>query len=72
MMGEVGELAELFQWKGDGDEGAPNGLSNWTEDEVDHVRQELADVTIYLMRLADVCGVDLAQEAMSLTSGTIK
>ena len=72
MMGEVGELAELFQWKGDGDDGAPAGLSNWTEEEVDHVKQELADVTIYLMRLADVCGVDIAEEAMSLTSGTIE
>jgi len=72
MMGEVGELAELFQWKGDGDEGAPVGLSNWTEEEVDHVKQELADVTIYLMRLADVCGVDLAEEAMTLASGTIE
>ena len=72
MMGEAGELAELFQWKGDGDDGAPAGLSNWSAEEVDHVRQELADVTIYLMRLADVCGVDLAEEAMSLASGTIE
>ena len=72
MMGEVGELAELFQWKGDGDEGAPVGLSNWTEEEVDHVKQELADVAIYLMRLSDVCGIDLAQEAMGLASGTIE
>ena len=68
MMGEVGELAELFQWKGDGTEGAPHGLPNFTEDDVDHVSQELADVSIYLMRLADVCGVDLAQEAMDLTA----
>ena len=68
LMGEVGELAELFQWKGDGTEGAPQGLTNFSEDDVDHVRQELADVTIYLMRLADVCGVDLAKEAMKLTT----
>ena len=68
MMGEVGELAELFQWKGDGNEGAPQGLTNFSEEDVDHVRQELADVTIYLMRLADVCGVDLAKEAMELTA----
>ena len=72
MMGEVGELAEFFQWKGDGGDGAPAGLSNWSAEEVDHVRQELADVTIYLMRLADVCGVDLAEEAMPLASGTIE
>ena len=66
MMGEVGELAELFQWKGDGEGGAPSGLVGWSEEDVDHVSQELADVSIYLMRLADVCGVDLGSEAMAL------
>jgi len=47
-------------------------LSNWTEEEVDHVKQELADVTIYLMRLSDVCGIDLAEEAMALANGSIE
>ena len=68
MMGEVGELAELFQWLGDGSEGATHGLTNFAEEDIDHVRQELADVTIYLMRLADVTGVDLAREAMELSA----
>jgi len=68
MMGEVGELAELFQWKGDGGGGAPFGLAGWSEEDVDHVSQELADVSIYLMRLADVCGVDLGGEAMEIAA----
>ena len=67
MMGEVGELAECFQWRGDdqGPGAAPVGLEGWPAEEVDHVGQELADVSIYLMRLADVCGIDLAREAMA-------
>jgi len=56
LTGELGELAELFQWKGDGDDA---GVS---VKEHDKVSQELADVTIYLCRLADVCGISLANE----------
>ena len=73
LMGEVGELAELFQWSGDvvNDESMndkPSGLVGigWSEEEVDKVGQEVADVTIYLIRLADVCGVSLGESAMKL------
>lgn len=55
LTGEVGELVEIFQW--------------CTEEEswrvaqdpatAEHVRQELADVALYLVRLASVLGVDL-------------
>lgn len=31
--------------------------------ELDKISQEIADVTIYLIRLADVCEVDLSKEA---------
>ena len=62
MMGEVGELAELFQWKKD--EGTLG--ERLTEKELDKVGQELADVAIYLMRLADVCQVELGCEARKL------
>eukprot|EP00574_Skeletonema_japonicum_P005369 CAMPEP_0201721744 /NCGR_PEP_ID=MMETSP0593-20130828/6348_1 /ASSEMBLY_ACC=CAM_ASM_000672 /TAXON_ID=267983 /ORGANISM="Skeletonema japonicum, Strain CCMP2506" /LENGTH=320 /DNA_ID=CAMNT_0048212613 /DNA_START=1 /DNA_END=963 /DNA_ORIENTATION=- len=62
MMGEVGELAELFQWKKD--EGTLG--ERLTEKELDKVGQELADVAIYLMRLADVCQVGLGCEARKL------
>jgi NTP pyrophosphatase (non-canonical NTP hydrolase) len=55
LMGELGELAELFQWRGDDPESG--GMEGWSQDDLDHVGQEFADVAIYLLRLADVCHV---------------
>ncbi|KAL7479658.1 hypothetical protein ACHAW6_005384 [Cyclotella cf. meneghiniana] len=77
LMGEVGELAELFQWNGDiTDDSAyedrvhrlSTGLLalGWTEEQVDKVGQEIADVSIYLMRLADVCGASLGEVSLRL------
>jgi dCTP diphosphatase len=54
LVGEVGELAELFQWIDDSkvsaflDEGGRDRLG-----------EEIADVLFYLVRLADKAGVDL-------------
>ncbi|KAK3595779.1 hypothetical protein CHS0354_025415 [Potamilus streckersoni] len=53
LVGEVGELAEIFQWKGEVKEGLP-------EDERKHVGQEMSDVLVYLVRLADKCQIDLS------------
>ena len=55
LVGEVGELAELLQWL-PADEAA-----NLAEQEPLNARlgEEISDVLIYLVRLADVCGVDL-------------
>ena len=53
LQGELGELAELVQWK---DDSQPAQL---TLHEVDKLSQEIADVSIYLLRLADVCGIRL-------------
>jgi dCTP diphosphatase len=58
LVGEVGELAELFQWKTD--TSAEPGLPGFSTSEVNNVKDELADVLLYLVRLADRCGVDLA------------
>lgn len=55
MTGEVGELAELFQWRGE----ASPGLPEFTESEKDAVAEEMSDVLLYLIRMADVCGIDL-------------
>ena len=66
-MGELGELAELFQWRGDGvcaDGASEEGLGGWSDAERDSVGQELADVSIYLIRMADVCGINLASAAL--------
>lgn len=57
MVGEMGEVAEIFQWKGE----VAEGLPTFSEEEKKNVADELADVMAYLVRLADVCHVDLAQ-----------
>ena len=71
LVGEVGELAELFQWRGE----VACSLPGWTErrellsthfmllsncnfTEREHLGEELSDVFLYLIRLADVCAVD--------------
>lgn len=57
LVGEVGELCETLQWRSD--EGARPGLPGWTDDERVAFEDELADVLSYVLRLADVAGVDL-------------
>lgn len=59
LTGELGELAELFQFKGDCED-----QSKLSVDEKDKMGQEISDVTIYLLRLADECGVSLKDELM--------
>src|SRR4051812_22848788 len=60
LVGEVGELAELLQWLPAAE----------VEDAVrdprlhDRLGEELADVLLYLVRLADVLGIDLAATAV--------
>ncbi|WVZ75389.1 hypothetical protein U9M48_023445 [Paspalum notatum var. saurae] len=60
LVGEVGELSEIFQWKGE----VPKGLPGWDETEKEHLGEELADVLLYLVRLSDMCGVDLGKAAL--------
>lgn len=72
LLGELGELAELYQWKGDDADGSSSANSALTEDELDKVSQELADVTIYLLRLADVCGVDIGTLALGIAQNLVK
>lgn len=59
LVGEVGELSELFQWRGDED--ARPGLPGWDDVAKTRVGDELADVLLYLIRLADACEIDLSQ-----------
>nr|CAB3486700.1 unnamed protein product [Digitaria exilis] len=60
MVGEIGELSEIFQWKGE----VPRGLPGWEARETEHLGEELADVLLYLVRLSDMCGVDLGKAAL--------
>jgi dCTP diphosphatase len=56
---EVGELTELFQWL---TEKQSTEMMN-NPDSALKVKDELADVFIYLVRLADILNVDLFQAA---------
>ena len=58
LAGEVGELLEIFQWLTPEQAAEVMGSSR-----AEDVRDELADVTIYLVRLADMLGVDLLEVA---------
>ncbi|QXH73821.1 nucleotide pyrophosphohydrolase [Pseudomonas atacamensis] len=61
LTGEVGELCEIFQWMSDADStGAAKRLETSQA-----VKDELADVLMYLVRLASVLGVDLNEAAKS-------
>ncbi|MEV6417967.1 nucleotide pyrophosphohydrolase [Kribbella sp. NPDC051718] len=60
LVGEVGELAELFQWL---PADAAVQLAG-TDPLRRRVGEEMADVLAYLVRLADVLGIDLAEAAM--------
>ncbi len=58
----MGELAEIFQWMGDDniesedlDECAKE--FDLKEKDFDHLQQEVADVAIYCLRLANVVGI---------------
>eukprot|EP00966_Prymnesium_polylepis_P307864 7114600-Prymnesium_polylepis.1 len=62
LVGEVGELCELLQWRGD--DGAKPGLADWSAQERTRVAEELSDVLSYVMRLADVCEIDLPAAAL--------
>eukprot|EP00250_Pteridium_aquilinum_P000497 c10544_g1_i1 orf=35-502(+) len=60
LVGEVGELSEIFQWKGE----VPQGLPDWNVEEKEHLGEELSDVLLYLVRLADICKVNLGDAAL--------
>ena len=52
---EAAELLELFQWMS-GEEATRYAAAN-----KERVSEEIADVAIYLIELADITGIDLAQ-----------
>jgi dCTP diphosphatase len=54
LVGEVGELTEIFQWLK-----LEESAQVMVTPAAEHVREELADVFAYLLRLSDVLDVDL-------------
>ena len=55
--GEVGELVAEFQWL----TAEESTRSNMSQEKLKDVELEIADVAIYLIRLADVLGVDISE-----------
>ena len=59
LVGEVGELSEIFQWLDE------KQISNLSEEDLDRAKEELADVFLYLIRLSDKLDIDLIEAANS-------
>ena len=55
--GEAGELVAEFQWL----TAEQSTRSNMSQEKLRDVELEIADVAIYLIRLADVLGVDISE-----------
>ena len=55
LVGEVGELAEIVQWISD------EKIEEFFDDPKNHARfeEELADILVYLLRLASIRNIDL-------------
>lgn len=54
LVGEVGEVCELLQWKGE------VTRADLSEDDITNLGEELSDVLVYTTRLAALTGVDLS------------
>jgi NTP pyrophosphatase (non-canonical NTP hydrolase) len=52
---EAAELLELFQWM------SGEQARRYAADNKERVSEEIADVAIYLIELADITGIDLSQ-----------
>lgn len=68
MMAEVGELAELFQWKDEVGEGLPG----WTPDERLKVSHEIGDVMLNVIELASRCHINLPKAVRDKIEHNIK
>lgn len=47
---EAAELLEVFQW---------SGSDTVCESKIDKIKEELADVLVYCIHMADACGLDM-------------
>ena len=61
IVGEVGEPSELFQWLPAAEASALAGKDPLNS----RVAEEMSDVLLYLVRLADVLGIDLHTSAVA-------
>ena len=56
---EVGELLDLLQWKSEKN----SEVDKLSEKELEHIKEELADIFLYLIRIADKLDVNLIEVA---------
>lgn len=59
LTGEVGELNEIYQWLDT--EGSK--LENLSEKDIEKSKEELADIFLYTLRIADKLNIDLIEES---------
>jgi dCTP diphosphatase len=57
MIVEAGEVVEHFQWM------TEQESLNLNAETIEQVGQELSDTFVYLLRIAEVCGIDLIDAA---------
>jgi NTP pyrophosphatase (non-canonical NTP hydrolase) len=66
LVGEVGELAELFQWQLTDDPKSSSSAGSRHQ----RASEEIADVFLYLIRLADVLDIDVLEAASQKLSAS--
>ena len=59
LAGEAGELVAEFQWL------TPEESQKLTKDQLSAIEMEIADVAIYLVRLADILDINIYEAAMA-------
>lgn len=64
LAGEVGELLDHFQWK----TAEESELGELSDAELSEIYQEVADVALYLLRLADKLDIDLEKSMLEKLS----
>ena len=57
LSGEVGELSEIFQWLTEDQ----SDKENISDEDLAKVREEVADILLYIIRLSDKLDIDLEQ-----------
>jgi len=60
LSGEVGELAEIFQWLSEDQ----SNKENINDEDLLKVKEEGADILLYIIRLSDKLDIDLDQAVM--------
>ncbi len=57
LTGEVGELNEIYQWL----DNESSRLENLSEKDIEKSKEELADIFLYTLRIADKLKIDLIE-----------